>query len=235
MLIAIIAAMEQEVVPLKARLENMTSEHIDGFAYYKGTLQGKQVVVLKSGIGKVNAAISASHLMQCFKPDYVINTGSAGGCGPSVQVGDIIISNKVCHHDVDLTAFNYAYGQLPELPTYFMPSKELVSLAIQHLKPLKNVIYHCGLIASGDQFIHDVDRIDRIKEMFPDIMACEMEAAAIAQVCHHFNIPFVVIRAISDIPGEDNATVFEQFLVQVANHYAELLVGMIQAMKEIKG
>ena len=116
MKVAIIGAMEEEVTILRDKLENLKQETIAGSEFNIGTLNGVDVIVLKSGIGKVNAAMSTTILLEKFKPDYVINTGSAGGYHEELNVGDVVISTEVRHHDVDVTIFGYEYGQVPQLP-----------------------------------------------------------------------------------------------------------------------
>ena len=228
MLIAIVAAMEEEITPLKSKIQPITSEIIGGFEFHRGSIYGKELILLKSGIGKVNTAIGTALLLKLFKPDYVINTGSAGGFNLDLNIGDIIVSDKVCHHDVDLSAFGYDLGQLPQLPTYFLPDDKLVKTTVAHLNRLDNVPYHLGMIASGDRFVHDENDVASVKEKFPDIMACEMEAAAVAQTCHQFCTPFVVIRAISDIPGKKNVIAFETFLSQAVQTYTKFLLSMLE-------
>ena len=228
MLIAIIAAMEEETAPLKSQLQNIHTETIAGFEFSRGQMSGKDVILLKSGVGKVNAAIGASLLLYRFKPDYVINTGSAGGFDSSLNIGDLVIGETLCYHDVDLTAFGYEPGQLPELPAVFSSDKKLVDLTIKHLNAIAHIKYRAGLIISGDTFIHEPENIDKLRLEFPGVIACEMEAASIAQTCLLFKVPFVVIRAVSDIPGRENAIAFKQFLAQAAENYTLFLLSMIQ-------
>ncbi|MDX1352457.1 MAG: 5'-methylthioadenosine/S-adenosylhomocysteine nucleosidase [Thiomicrorhabdus sp.] len=228
MKIAIIGAMEEEVSLLRSKLQNPTTEIHAGFEYYLGHIADKEIVLLRSGIGKVNAAISTALLMQTYQPDYVINTGSAGGFHTDLEVGDIVISSSVCHHDVDVTPFGYDLGQVPGLPTRFLPDEQLIKAAQKSIESLQEVAHMHGLIATGDRFMHQPHDVTNTRKNFPEMIACEMEAAAVAQVCHTFNKPFVIIRSLSDIAGKENAKTFEQYLEQAATHSAKVILGMLE-------
>ncbi|WP_321325679.1 5'-methylthioadenosine/S-adenosylhomocysteine nucleosidase [Thiomicrorhabdus sp.] len=228
MKIAIIGAMEEEVTLLRSKLENQTTEVYAGFEYYLGNIADKQIVLLRSGIGKVNAAISTALLLQVFQPDYVINTGSAGGFHTDLEVGDIVISSSVCHHDVDVTPFGYDLGQVPGLPTCFLPDDTLIKAAQKSIESLHEVTHMHGLIATGDRFMHQPEDVNSTRKNFPEMIACEMEAASVAQVCHTFDKPFVIIRSLSDIAGKENAKTFEQYLEQAATHSAKVILGMLE-------
>jgi len=228
--IGIIGAMDEEVKLLKASLENREDHTVAGFHIYTGKLHGKDIVLLKSGIGKVNAAIGTTILLQMFKPDCVINTGSAGGFDPTLNVGDIVISSEVRHHDVDLTVFGYVYGQVPQQPASFLPDETLAAVAERCISRMGGVNTVRGLIATGDQFMNDSARVERKRALFPTMKAVEMEAAAIAQACYQFATPFIVIRALSDIAGKESGISFEQFLTTAAKHSAEMIIAMIDEL-----
>ncbi|MBO1923366.1 5'-methylthioadenosine/S-adenosylhomocysteine nucleosidase [Thiomicrorhabdus sp. 6S3-12] len=228
MKVAIIGAMEEEVALLRSNLTDMQTETHAGFEYYLGKIDGIEVALLRSGIGKVNAAISSTILLQLYDPDFVINTGSAGGFHVDLNVGDVVISSSVCHHDVDVTPFGYDKGQVPGMPTHFMPEDKLVKAAQASIEDLGEVVHMHGLIATGDRFMHHPDDVASTREAFPEMIACEMEAAAVAQVCHSFGKPFVIIRSLSDIAGKENKVTFEQYLEQAATHSAKVILGMLQ-------
>lgn len=230
-IVAIIGAMEQEIELLRSRIENLKTEDHGGFEYYLGKIGNNQVILLKSGIGKVNAAIGTALLIKLYEPDYVINTGSAGGFHPDLEVGDIVISQAVCHHDVDVTPFGYELGQVPGSPSCFLPDSNLVEIAKNSIKALNEVAHMHGLIATGDRFMHHPDDVAQTREKFPDMIACEMEAAAIAQTCHAFEVPFVITRSLSDIAGKENAVTFEQYLETAATHSAKLILEMLKEIK----
>ena len=135
-MIGIIGAMDEEIELLLANMENKIEEIIANSRFIRGTLSGKEVVLLKSGIGKVNAAMGATIMMEKFAPTLIINTGSAGGFSEKLEVGDIIISSEVVHHDVDVTSFDYAYGQVPGLPETFTADQRLVDIAEATVKEI---------------------------------------------------------------------------------------------------
>lgn len=230
MKIAIIGAMEEEVALLRDQLQNATTECHAKFEYYLGQIEGLDIVLLRSGIGKVNAAVSTALLLDRYQPDYVINTGSAGGFHPDLNVGDIVISSGVCHHDVDVTPFGYDLGQVPGSPTCFLPDPKLVKIAKESIESLHEVVHMEGLIATGDRFMHQVDDVETTRQNFPDMIACEMEAAAIAQTCESMGVPFVITRSLSDIAGKENAVTFEQYLEQAATHSAKLILTMLKKL-----
>lgn len=232
MKIAIIGAMEEEVTLLREKIDGKTQEVIAGCEYTSGKMDGVEVVLLRSGIGKVNAALSTAILLERFKPDYVINTGSAGGFNPQLNVGDVVISTEVRHHDVDVTVFGYEYGQVPQLPPAFEADSQLVQVAENCAKEIKDIQVVRGLIATGDSFMNDPARVDFIRDKFTDLQAVEMEAAAIAQVSYQFGTPFVVIRSLSDIAGKESNVSFDQFLEKAALHSADLVMKIVAAMKQ---
>lgn len=228
MAIAIIGAMEEEVTILRDKIEEKSVETIAGCEFTSGKMNGKDVILLRSGIGKVNAAMSTSILLERFRPDYVVNTGSAGGYDPDLNVGDVVISSEVRHHDVDVTAFGYEYGQVPQLPAAFEANQKLVSIAEKAAKEIEGIQVVKGLIATGDTFMNDPKRVEYIKDKFTDLQAVEMEAAAIAQVAHQFGTPFVIIRSLSDIAGKESALSFDQFLDKAALHSATLVMKIVE-------
>lgn len=232
MKIGIIGAMEEEVVILRDKLEDLQQETIGGCEFNIGRLNGVQVILLRSGIGKVNAAIATTILLEKFAPDYVINTGSAGGFNPDLQIGDVIISTEVRHHDVDVTIFNYAYGQVPGLPAAFEADAKLIHLAERCITEIEGIKVVKGLIATGDSFMNDPDKVAFVRSKFPTLQAAEMEGAAIAQVAHQFGTPFVVIRALSDIAGKESDVSFDEFLEKAALHSADLVIKMVTNLQK---
>lgn len=222
-LIGIIGAMEPEVALLRQQIQNISSQQSGGYTFYRGSLNGNNVVLVQSGIGKVAAAVATTLLIELFKPDAVINTGSAGGFDPELEVGDVVISTEVCHHDVDVTAFGYKMGQVPQMPAAFAATPALVEAATQSIQALGFCKTKTGLIATGDSFICDPARIAVIRQHFPAMLAVEMEGAAIAQVCHMLNTPFVVIRSLSDIAGKESPQSFEAYL-EVASKNSSAMV-----------
>ncbi|PVZ68453.1 5'-methylthioadenosine/S-adenosylhomocysteine nucleosidase [Pelagibaculum spongiae] len=224
--------MDQEVALLREKLTHSESLSFGGIEFYTGELDGTPVVLQKCGIGKVNAAIGTTLMADRFNPSCIINTGSAGGFDPSLNVGDVVISTEVRHHDVDVTAFGYEYGQVPRMPAAFTPCETLAEQAIKALEQLRSQgdhHYHIdrGLIITGDTFMQCESKIAETKARFPQTKAVEMEAAAIAQVCHQLSVPFLVIRSLSDIAGKESSVSFDEFLVTAATHSAEMVMAII--------
>ncbi|MEZ9235439.1 5'-methylthioadenosine/adenosylhomocysteine nucleosidase [Shewanella sp. 10N.286.52.A9] len=223
MKIAIIGAMEPEVAHLIETMTDPVHSTVAGIEFVEGQLSGQNVVVTRSGIGKVAASIATTLVINNFKVDAVINTGSAGGFVDSLNIGDIVISSEVRHHDVDVTAFGYEIGQMASQPAAFIPDEKLVNAAKSAISSLGEAQVIEGLIATGDSFICDPERTKVMLKNFPTMAACEMEAAAIAQVCHQFNVPFVVIRSLSDNANNDSPVDFDSYIVK-AGHYSALMV-----------
>ncbi|NRD75924.1 5'-methylthioadenosine/S-adenosylhomocysteine nucleosidase [Bacillus sp. BRMEA1] len=231
MKIAIIGAMEEEVALLRDHISNQTQETIAGCEFTFGNMEGAEVILLRSGIGKVNAAMSTTILLEKFQPDCIINTGSAGGLNPDLNVGDAVISTEVRHHDVDVTAFGYEYGQVPQLPAAFSADEKLIGVAEKAANELENFQIVRGLIATGDSFMENADRVEFVRSKFENLQAVEMEAAAIAQVAHQFGVPFVIIRSLSDIAGKQSEISFDQFIDKAATNSATLVMKMVASLK----
>ncbi|ALB61713.1 5'-methylthioadenosine nucleosidase / S-adenosylhomocysteine nucleosidase [Cronobacter condimenti 1330] len=211
----IIGAMEEEVTLLRDKIDNRQTLNIAGCEIYTGTLNGVDVALLKSGIGKVSAAMGATLLLEHCKPDVIINTGSAGGLAPTLKVGDIVVSDEVRYHDADVTAFGYEYGQMAGCPAAFKADEKLIAAAEATIEAL-NLHAVRGLVVSGDAFINGSVNLAKIRHNFPQAVAVEMEATAIGHVCHNFGVPFVVVRAISDVADQQSHLSFEEFLAVAA-------------------
>jgi adenosylhomocysteine nucleosidase len=226
--IGIIGAMAREVERLAERLEDRETRRHVGSTFHIGRLHGVEVVVLQSGIGKVNAAVGTTLLLDLYRPEAVINTGSAGGFGQGLAIGDVVVSSEVRHHDVDAVVFGYEHGQVPDMPAAYRPDARLIRLARECVEALGEVRVVEGLIATGDVFMACPDLVTRTRSRFPTMLAAEMEAAAIAQTCHLYDCPFVVIRALSDIAGgDDNHLSFERFLDKAADHSTRMVEAMV--------
>ena len=229
MKIGIVGAMAQEVEILSGLMTDKTETRVASAVILEGKINGKAVALLQSGIGKVAAAIGTAALLQLTKPDAVLNTGSAGGVARGLKVGDIVISDETRYHDVDVTAFGYEKGQLPANPAAFLSDKKLADLA-EKVAQEQGQLVKRGLICSGDSFINSEQKIAQIKADFPNVTAVEMEATAIAQVCHAFNVPFVVVRAISDAGDGEASLSFEEFLPLAAKQSSALVLGMLEKL-----
>ncbi|KRM87941.1 5'-methylthioadenosine/adenosylhomocysteine nucleosidase [Lacticaseibacillus thailandensis] len=229
MKIGVICAMEEEIRELLAVLEDQEEAVVASQHYYHGHIHGQEVTLVESGIGKVQAGMVAAILLDHYQPDVLINTGSAGGIGTGLKVGDVVVSTGVAYHDVDSTAFGYKPGQLPQQPQIFTADADFVA-KITAAAQATNLTTHTGLIVSGDQFISSTPAIKRIKGIFPQALASEMEGAAVGQVATQFHTPFVVIRAMSDV-GDENASVsFDEFIIDAGKRSAAMLLAFLAAL-----
>ena len=228
--IAVVGAMEQEIELLRESMANVKHVSLGKFSAYEGELAGKRMVLVLSGIGKVNAAVSTSWVIHQFAPDCVINTGSAGGLGKGLKVGDVVIGETVAHHDVDVTAFGYVWGQVPQLPAVFASDLNLIRQAEKAAQVFEGAAVTQGLIVSGDRFVHSSEGVAEIRSHFPDVKAVEMEAAAIAQTCHQLEVPFVIIRAVSDSADEKADISFEEFLKTAAVSSAKMVTEIVKSL-----
>ena len=228
--IAVVGAMEQEIELLRESMANVKHVSFGKFSAYEGELAGKRMVLVLSGIGKVNAAVSTSWVIHQFAPDCVINTGSAGGLSKGLKVGDVVIGETVAHHDVDVTAFGYVWGQVPQLPAVFASDKNLICQAEKAAQVFEGAAVTQGLIVSGDRFVHSSEGVAEIRSHFLDVKAVEMEAAAIAQTCYQLEVPFVIIRAVSDSADEKADISFEEFLKTAAVSSAKMVTEIVKSL-----
>ena len=227
MKLGIIAAMEPEVRSLVESLENQRTQEVANQLIYEGTIAGKEVVLIQSGIGKVNATIATTLLIERLGVTHVINTGSAGGIGTYLAVGDLVVSTQLAYHDADARAFDYAYGQVPGMPLYY-PADNLLQAKVKQAAESLSWSTQAGEVLSGDSFISSQERRQAIIGHFPNALAVEMEGAAIAQCCWQFDVPFVVIRAISDLGDEEASISFDEFIEKVGKKSAELVREVIK-------
>jgi adenosylhomocysteine nucleosidase len=223
----IIAAMEQELKTLVAALQDENQVIILDKTYYTGHIGHHEVVLVQSGIGKVMSAMSVAILAEKFQVDMIINTGSAGGVADGLEVGDVVIADKLVYHDVDVTAFGYAYGQMAGQDLYYHADKEWI-LQLEKVLIQQELSSHVGLIATGDSFIAGPEKVARIKTHFPEVMAVEMEGAAIAQAAQAAGKPFLVIRAMSDTAQGDAHITFDQFIVEAGKRSAQTLLALLE-------
>ncbi|MBM6940304.1 5'-methylthioadenosine/adenosylhomocysteine nucleosidase [Limosilactobacillus coleohominis] len=227
----IICAMPEELKELLEHIENVNEKEIGDKKYYSGTISNQSVVLVESGIGKVEAGITTEHLITDFDADVVINSGSAGGIGKNQHVGDIVISTETAYHDVDARTFDYDYGQLPGQPARFEASKKWgEALAKAGEKTGLNI--EKGLIVSGDQFVASKEAIEKIKKFFPDALSAEMEGAAVGQVANDHHVPYVVVRAMSDTADEDAGVSFDEFIIQAGRRSAQMLLELFNELEK---
>lgn len=205
--VGIIFAMDEELDEFLKLVKCVNKYDIFDLTFYDVSVnENINCVLVKSGVGKVNAARCCQILIDNIKVDYVFNIGVAGGISDRLKVGDVVIGEKLIQHDFDITAFNHEKGYIPNVGTYIDSDKYLVSLAENSIS---NAI--SGVIASGDIFCTELKMSRKINDKF-NALCVEMEGAAIAQVCYLSNIPFLILRSISDTPNDNNVVTYEEFL-----------------------
>ena len=222
----IIAAMEEELKTLLLALEEKNEVVVLGKTYYQGSIGQHEVVLVQSGIGKVMSAMSVAILAETFAVDTIINTGSAGAVAHGLAIGDVVIADRLVYHDVDVTAFGYAFGQMAGQELYYQADRTLMA-RLQKVLNQQGKASYLGLIATGDSFIADPDRVAAIKHHFPEVLAVEMEGAAIAQAAQAAGKPFLVIRAMSDTAQGDANITFDEFVVEAGKRSANTLLTLL--------
>lgn len=221
--IAIIAAMDEEVESIKKIMADISVKEIYELKFITGKINEKAVVLAKSGVGKVNAARTTQVLIYNFDIEYVINVGTAGSLNSNIEIGDLVIAEKLVQHDFDITGFGHEKGYITNIGKYFYSDKSLIEIAKLTIEKMNEKFnQHLGIIATGDIFVQDMNVKDKIKEEF-NADSVEMEGAAIAQVCTLDRVPFIVIRAISDKPNGNNSIDFETYLQTACERYAKFI------------
>lgn len=226
MKIGIIVAMGKELNLLLPLVENHSTVTINDIAFHVGNMGGHEVTAMQCGIGKVNAAIGALTMIENFHPDIVMNTGVAGGTGGGAGILDVVVADRIAYHDV-WCGPGTQWGDAAGCPRYFESMPALVALpCLNGDKAIKH-----GLICSGDIFVSRPEEVERIRSVFPEVMAVDMESAAIAHVCHLKNVPFFCMRVISDTPGgDDNIAQYENFWEDAPRHTFEVLTRVISSI-----
>ncbi|MGN1317870.1 MAG: 5'-methylthioadenosine/adenosylhomocysteine nucleosidase [Lachnospirales bacterium] len=232
MTIGIIGAMDKEIANILEDMNVLTTRSAIGLEFYLGTLSGSSnsIVLVRSGIGKVNAALCAQVLIDLFAVDEIINVGVAGGMASDMKVGDIVVSTEAMYHDFDTSPLGDEVGYISGIDTsIFAADASLIEACENAIKDL-GLKYYTGRIVSGDQFIADSNIKNRIKTLFNSV-CCEMEGAAIAHCCHLNKIPFVVIRAISDNADDEGDVNYEEFSTKAAHTASEIIKNMVSHIK----
>lgn len=226
--IGIIGAMDLEVQHLKNEMQLSRIVDKAGMEFYIGTLKDTDVVIVRSGIGKVNAGLCAQILADVFQVTHIINTGVAGSLNPALDIGDILISRDALYHDLDVRVFGYRLGEVPQMGCReFKADKTLIDAAISSCKEVNPDIHvQIGRILSGDQFISDKEKKEYLISEFQGDCT-EMEGAAVAHSAYLNKIPFVIIRAISDKADDSAEMDYPAFEKEAAMHSAKLVEHMI--------
>jgi adenosylhomocysteine nucleosidase len=233
MKIGIICAMEEETAFLLSKLNNVEKKTVGPFVFYEGETQdGKEVVVVKCGIGKAMSAAGCALLISNFNVGTVINSGVAGALNPDLIPNDIVFSTGVMYHDVNFTPFNYKLGQMAGQPEIYNPDPALLAkadIAATIVPNLKERIKK-GLVVSGDVFVNTKEQKEEILKNFPTAMVTECEGASIAQIATSYRVPFIVIRAISDTADEGKADNYEFNVNSAAENSAKLVLALIKML-----
>lgn len=225
----IIGAMEEEVAQLKEKMTNITITRKAGMEFFDGILQGKKATVVRSGIGKVNACCCTQILADLFSVDCVINTGIAGSLDAAIDIGDIVLCTDAVQHDMDAVAFGYDLGVIPRMPVSFFAADENLRRTAKAVCERVNpeIKVHEGRVATGDQFIADKAKKDFIVTNFA-AKCTEMEGAAIAQAAYNNNLPFLIIRAISDKADNSAQMDYPTFEKQAIEHTVKLMLALVE-------
>ncbi|MBL3519550.1 5'-methylthioadenosine/adenosylhomocysteine nucleosidase [Aliarcobacter lanthieri] len=226
--LAIMGAMEEEIEPLLSYFENVNIVEYADNKYYEVNYKGLNIVIAYSKIGKVFASLTASTMIQKFSCDTLLFSGVAGAINPNLHIGDLIIADKLCQHDLDITAFGHKNGYVPGGKIFVETSEELRQIAkkVAVQNSLKVIE---GTIATGDQFVHSSERKDFIQNIFK-ADALEMEGASVAVVCDALNIPFFILRAISDSADMDAGFDFDEFLQMSAKNSADYIMKIVEEL-----
>ena len=220
----IIAAMNEEMQEIENIMTEKEQNKIYDLNFIKGKINNTEVILVEAGVGKVNAARTTQVLISNFDIDVIINVGAAGSSNDELNIGDIVIGDKLVQHDFDITAFGHPKGYISNVGQYVESDAILIEKMKQTISRMQENEFKIkiGTIASGDIFCTEVKMKDKIKTKF-NADAIEMEGAAIAQVCKLDNIPFIVIRSISDSPNGNNNITFDEFLEKAAKRCAQII------------
>ena len=231
--IGIILAMQEEFEEVRNIMEDCDEKNIQGVIFIKGKIEGQECIIVQSGVGKVNAARVTQMLIDNFKVEYIINLGSAGALNPMLNIGDIVIGKELVQHDFDITAFGHAKGYITGVGDRIYCDEDLIEGFNKAIENLSSRTYNIktGIIASGDIFCTEIEMKNKIAANF-NADCVEMEGAAIAQVCYLDNVPFIVIRSISDTPNGNNAITFDQFVQLASKRCARILKEFLKDITE---
>ncbi len=227
--IAIMGAMPEEVAPIVAKLDDLKETVYAANTYYEGSYNGQEVVVAYSKIGKVFATLTATMLIEKFGCDRLLFSGVAGAISDDLNIGDLIIADGLCQHDLDITAFGHPFGYVPEGEVCIPTDITLRNIA-KKVAEGKGLTLKEGIIATGDQFVANSERKEWIGDTFK-ASALEMEGASVAVVCNALDIPFFILRAISDSADMDASFNFDEFLESSAKISADFILSMVDAIE----
>jgi adenosylhomocysteine/aminodeoxyfutalosine nucleosidase len=227
--LAIMGAMQEEIEPLLANFTDIKVTEFANNKYYEVNFNGIDIVIAYSKIGKVFASLTATTMIEKFGCNKLLFSGVAGAINPSLKIGDLIVATKLCQHDLDITAFGHPYGYVPGGAVYIESDKELIEVANEVANDL-NIKLTEGIIATGDQFVANEERKNWIGNTFK-ADALEMEGASVAVVCNALDVPFLILRSISDSADMDAGFSFDEFLKSSALRSAEFIMEVVKRLK----
>ncbi len=227
--LAIMGAMEEEIEPLLVYFDDIKETEFADNKYYEVSYNGMDIVIAYSKIGKVFATLTATTLIEKFGCNKLLFSGVAGAINSDLRIGDLIIADKLCQHDLDITAFGHPHGYVPGGDVYIETSEELRTIA-KNVAKKNNLKVLEGTIATGDQFVHSNDRKEFIQKTFK-ADALEMEGASVAVVCKALNVPFFILRAISDSADMDAGFDFDEFLKSSAKISANYIIKIVEQLQ----
>jgi adenosylhomocysteine/aminodeoxyfutalosine nucleosidase len=228
MKIAIMGAMPEEIAPILEKIGEYKTTQYAGNTYYEATYNGVELVVAYSKIGKVFSTLTATAMLEKFGAQTLLFSGVAGAVSADLKVGDLIVATKLCQHDLDITAFGHPHGYVPEGSQFINTTKSLIDVSKIVAKEM-NLIVKEGVIATGDQFVANVERKNWIESTF-NADALEMEGGSVAVVCNAFEVPFFILRAISDAADMDASFSFDEFLESSAVQSASFVMNMVDKL-----
>ncbi|MBR4722970.1 MAG: 5'-methylthioadenosine/adenosylhomocysteine nucleosidase [Muribaculaceae bacterium] len=226
MKIGIIVAMGKEMRLLRPMIQLPSLVTINDIPFTTGKIDRHEVIVMQCGIGKVNAAIGTLTLIENFHPELVINTGVAGGAGSEANILDVVVAERIAYHDV-WCGPGTEWGEAARCPKFFLTDTELNDLPCLYDDPR----IHHGLLCTGDIFVSREDEVTRIRSLYPEVLAVDMESGAIAQVCYLKNVRFFCLRVVSDTPGgADNIAQYENFWDDAPSHTLSLISKVLSSI-----
>ncbi|WP_288571923.1 5'-methylthioadenosine/adenosylhomocysteine nucleosidase [uncultured Weissella sp.] len=225
----VINAMAEEKAALVDAMIDEKKTTIAGKLFHHGKIGHVDVVVVESGIGKVASALTTTLLITNFGVDAVINSGSAGALGTDLRIGDIVIADYLAYADADARAFGFAYGQVPQQPARFKADTDLSNDLSESYEKVTDARLVRGLVVTSDSFIASNEQKQTILTHFPEAQSAEMEGASIAQVANYFDVPFAVVRAISDNANGEAGMTFDDFIVEAGQQSAQVLINFFEA------
>jgi adenosylhomocysteine/aminodeoxyfutalosine nucleosidase len=228
MKIAIMGAMPEEISPILEKLGSYKTTQYAGNKYYEASYKGVDLVIAYSKIGKVFSTLTATTMIEHFGADRLLFSGVAGAISPTLKVGDLIVATKLSQHDLDITAFGHPYGYVPEGAVFVEADKQMIEMSKEVASEMRKSVQE-GIIATGDQFVANEERKNWIGKTF-GADALEMEGGSVAVVCDALNIPFFILRAISDAADMDASFSFDEFLQTSAQESAEFVMKMVDKL-----